>query len=104
MKLKEAAEQGEAEAVEQADQESAERYREAAARIEQVFAAEQPPQFRNANEELAWRRNQDARRRAMIATEAHIDASLRNLSAAVGRAVRRDDPRIDLRTPEAFNA
>lgn len=72
------------------------------AELESRIATAQPPRFKNANEEVAWHRNNRAVVAATRATEVRIAAQLAALSEAVGQTITRDDERIDTRTPESF--
>lgn len=72
--------------------------------IKQMQADMPMPTFRNAEEELAWHRGQRDQARAIRSTETKIATALGELSDKVGVEIKRDDPRIDIRTAESFEA
>lgn len=72
------------------------------AQIRAVQDAEQVPTFKSVDEELAWHRDRVGRANAMRSTEARIAADLADLSEKLGTDIKRDDPRLDVRTRESY--
>jgi hypothetical protein len=84
---------------------SQERAREIAARmaeIERAIAAQPDPQFQTEADELTYHRQQRKMLRDIHATEVRIGARLDEFSQRVGRRISRDDERLAMDNPEAF--